>query len=376
MAQSEARAKAAGELRSAQLAFLNNPHPLEILADPGSYGTEGSISRDHDPRHYTFALAAQARRVVREARREERQVRRAQHWLPLLQPPSPPRPGPSRSRATRRLGPPGVPTEQGIEEALLLAIATTAVGPGSEPTVAPRGLPALVPSLSVARFGAAARRGGRETEKEREKGVGKRTAKGTQELEAPSRRLRGTHREALAPGVGVPAWAGCGGRGGVYRWGARGRQARDPGGPGERRPAARGGCGRGQRSPRAQRRGGGGSWGVGGTRAARGSTCWACSSSWRRLLPRTRRSWLWSLRQGRVLYCTLLYCYSTVQRGYSATVLLTSCGGRAWGCQHLVAYSSTGPGLSGLLLVQERIKPHGLPLPPSCTYCGQTCKFT
>ena len=48
-------AKRRAEVRAAVLAFLNNPHPLETLADPASYGQEGSISRDHDPRSYTAA---------------------------------------------------------------------------------------------------------------------------------------------------------------------------------------------------------------------------------------------------------------------------------------------------------------------------------
>ncbi|CAI5510349.1 unnamed protein product [Closterium sp. Naga37s-1] len=64
------------ELRAAQLAFLNNPHPLETLSDPAAYGTEGTISRDHDPRNYTgtlTSLALQAVRRVRQQRREREQ---------------------------------------------------------------------------------------------------------------------------------------------------------------------------------------------------------------------------------------------------------------------------------------------------------------
>ncbi|KAJ7267046.1 hypothetical protein O6H91_Y401500 [Diphasiastrum complanatum] len=44
------------ELQAALRAFLNSPHPLEILRDPGSYGSNGSISRNHDPRSYAKAL--------------------------------------------------------------------------------------------------------------------------------------------------------------------------------------------------------------------------------------------------------------------------------------------------------------------------------
>lgn len=185
-ASEEAKAKARRELRSAQLAFLNNPHPLEILADPGSYGTEGSISRDHDPRHYTFALAAQARRVVREARREERQMRRAKHWLPLLQPPTSPAgslPEPQHSESEARRA-----AEHGMEEGgLLPAFATEGSDAGGVPAVAPRGLPALVrtvaPSLSVGRFKVVARRGGGETEKREGRGEEGTGRKGTQEIE-------------------------------------------------------------------------------------------------------------------------------------------------------------------------------------------------
>jgi hypothetical protein len=47
---------ASNEIRSAERSFLNTPHPLEILSDPGSYGPEGTISRDHDSRQYLRAV--------------------------------------------------------------------------------------------------------------------------------------------------------------------------------------------------------------------------------------------------------------------------------------------------------------------------------
>lgn len=37
-------------------AVMDAPHPLETLSDPGAYGSAGSISRYHNPEHYTQAL--------------------------------------------------------------------------------------------------------------------------------------------------------------------------------------------------------------------------------------------------------------------------------------------------------------------------------
>jgi len=37
-------------------ALMDNPHPLDILADPGAYLSSGSISRYHNPDNYTAAL--------------------------------------------------------------------------------------------------------------------------------------------------------------------------------------------------------------------------------------------------------------------------------------------------------------------------------
>ncbi|KAK9862875.1 hypothetical protein WJX84_009025 [Apatococcus fuscideae] len=37
-------------------ALMDYPHPLEILADPRSYGPDGAISRYHDPENYTIVL--------------------------------------------------------------------------------------------------------------------------------------------------------------------------------------------------------------------------------------------------------------------------------------------------------------------------------
>ncbi|MCO5556610.1 hypothetical protein L7F22_010161 [Adiantum nelumboides] len=43
-------------VKEVQRAFFNMPHPLEMLRDPGAYGFEGAISRDHDPRSYKRAI--------------------------------------------------------------------------------------------------------------------------------------------------------------------------------------------------------------------------------------------------------------------------------------------------------------------------------
>ncbi len=40
-------------LSQAVMAIMDNPHPLETLGDSGAYGPEGSISRYHNPDHYT-----------------------------------------------------------------------------------------------------------------------------------------------------------------------------------------------------------------------------------------------------------------------------------------------------------------------------------
>jgi hypothetical protein len=41
--------------------LMNNPHPLDTLADPGAYGDAGSISRYHNPDNYTKAIGTALR---------------------------------------------------------------------------------------------------------------------------------------------------------------------------------------------------------------------------------------------------------------------------------------------------------------------------
>jgi hypothetical protein len=46
----------ARQLWYAERAFLNVPHPLDMLTDRNAYGSEGTISRDHDCCSYLRAL--------------------------------------------------------------------------------------------------------------------------------------------------------------------------------------------------------------------------------------------------------------------------------------------------------------------------------
>ena len=73
------------EVHEAVWHFMNNPHPLDILADPGAYGDSGSISRYHNPDHYTKALGMALRirgpawrNIVMRAEKSGLQVREPQ----------------------------------------------------------------------------------------------------------------------------------------------------------------------------------------------------------------------------------------------------------------------------------------------------------
>ncbi|KAJ0979878.1 hypothetical protein J5N97_015352 [Dioscorea zingiberensis] len=50
------------QLKAAKRAFLNSPHPLEILMDLGAYGSEGTVYRDHDVNSYLQSLVSVTRR--------------------------------------------------------------------------------------------------------------------------------------------------------------------------------------------------------------------------------------------------------------------------------------------------------------------------
>ncbi|KAG0612910.1 hypothetical protein M758_6G061700 [Ceratodon purpureus] len=83
-AKNENPLRPARELHSAERAFLNVPHPLEILSDRNAYGSEGTISRDHDCRNYLKALHRMRRNELKQRRRALREFRR-QLWAPLLE---------------------------------------------------------------------------------------------------------------------------------------------------------------------------------------------------------------------------------------------------------------------------------------------------
>ncbi|MCO5553085.1 hypothetical protein L7F22_006606 [Adiantum nelumboides] len=72
------------ELRAAQRAFLNLPHPLDILSDPGAYGFDGTVSRDHDPRSYTKAMQSVSKHKVKRLRHAQRERRRQLMWPSVI----------------------------------------------------------------------------------------------------------------------------------------------------------------------------------------------------------------------------------------------------------------------------------------------------
>lgn len=62
----------------ALFSLMDNPHPLDLLTDPGAYMTSGSISRYHNPDNYTAALGRLIfRKRVAEGGRFPRFVSRA-----------------------------------------------------------------------------------------------------------------------------------------------------------------------------------------------------------------------------------------------------------------------------------------------------------
>lgn len=70
-------------------AFLNLPHPLDILSDPTAYGSEGTIKRDHHSSHYLKAINGILRQHKKAVSRKVLSERlNASPW-PLLVSPSP-----------------------------------------------------------------------------------------------------------------------------------------------------------------------------------------------------------------------------------------------------------------------------------------------
>ncbi|KAK9684982.1 hypothetical protein RND81_10G247200 [Saponaria officinalis] len=71
------------QLQAAKKAFLNKPHPLEILTDRSSYGSGGAIQRDHDMNSYVKCLRTVVRHELVRVRKVERE-RRRKLWWPLI----------------------------------------------------------------------------------------------------------------------------------------------------------------------------------------------------------------------------------------------------------------------------------------------------
>ncbi|KAL5700297.1 hypothetical protein ACHQM5_025757 [Ranunculus cassubicifolius] len=66
------------QVEAAQSVFLNSPHPLDILSDKSSYGSGGTIYRDHDMKAYLRSL----RRIIRQERNRRKEQKRQQlHML-------------------------------------------------------------------------------------------------------------------------------------------------------------------------------------------------------------------------------------------------------------------------------------------------------
>lgn len=60
-------------LRAAKSVFFNSPHPLEILSDRSSYGSDGKIKRNHDMSSYLKALRHVIRRELKQIKAERDQ---------------------------------------------------------------------------------------------------------------------------------------------------------------------------------------------------------------------------------------------------------------------------------------------------------------
>lgn len=80
---SDATKEAEKHIRAAQVAFLNSPHPLEILSDRSSYGSEGAILRDHDMTSYLKSIQNFIRQELNQVRKTKREHRRKFLW-PLI----------------------------------------------------------------------------------------------------------------------------------------------------------------------------------------------------------------------------------------------------------------------------------------------------
>lgn len=71
------------QIQAAKIAFLNSPHPLEILSDRAAYGNEGTILRDHDMNSYMRSVRVVIRQELSSLRKARRKHRR-RVWWPLV----------------------------------------------------------------------------------------------------------------------------------------------------------------------------------------------------------------------------------------------------------------------------------------------------
>ena len=69
-----------GSVEEALAALMDNPHPLETLADPGAYMEAGSISRYHNPDNYTQAMG----KLLAERRGQQAEALVAPSAVPRL----------------------------------------------------------------------------------------------------------------------------------------------------------------------------------------------------------------------------------------------------------------------------------------------------
>ncbi|KAI3980695.1 hypothetical protein MKX01_025260 [Papaver californicum] len=73
------------QLRAAQAVFFNSPHPLEILSDRATYGSDGTIYRDHDMYSYLRSILGVIRLELNQIRKVKRKNRR-EVWWPIVTP--------------------------------------------------------------------------------------------------------------------------------------------------------------------------------------------------------------------------------------------------------------------------------------------------
>lgn len=70
-------------MEAAKGAFLNSPHPLEILSDRAAYGSGGTIQRDHDMNSYLKSVRNVIRQELNRTRKAKKE-RRRRVWWPLV----------------------------------------------------------------------------------------------------------------------------------------------------------------------------------------------------------------------------------------------------------------------------------------------------